>query len=43
MSLGGSLIVPGDIDIEFLKEFRILIEKYISKGYKFVIYCGGIS
>ena len=41
MSLGGSLIVPGDIDIEFLKEFRILIEKYISKGYKFVIYCGG--
>lgn len=41
MSLGGSLIVPLDIDVEFLKKFKILIEKYISKGYRFVIFCGG--
>jgi len=41
LSLGGSLIVPDDIDIIFLKNFRETIEKYIKKGYKFVIYCGG--
>lgn len=41
LSLGGSLIFPKDIDTEFLKNFRKTIEKYVGKGYKFVIYCGG--
>ena len=41
LSLGGSLIVPNDIDINFLKNFKKTIEKYINKDYKFVIYCGG--
>jgi len=41
VSLGGSLIVPDDIDINFLKSFKKVIDKYIKKGCKFVIYCGG--
>jgi len=41
LSLGGSLIAPKDLDVRFLKEFKKTIEKFIKKGYKFVIYCGG--
>lgn len=42
MSLGGSLIVPKKIDIEFLKEFKRVLLKN-TKKYKFVIVCGGGS
>ncbi len=41
MSLGGSVIVPESVDIGFLKDFKKTIEKYVGKGYKFAIYCGG--
>lgn len=41
ISLGGSLIVPDEIDYEFLKKFKHLIEEQIKKGYKFVIITGG--
>ena len=41
ISLGGSLIVPEDVDSKFLRNFKKIIEKYIKKGYKFVIFCGG--
>jgi uridylate kinase len=41
ISLGGSLIVPNEIDWEFLKKFKELIERYIEKGYKFIIITGG--
>ena len=41
ISLGGSVIVPDKIDIKFLKNFKKIIEKFIRKNYKFVIYCGG--
>lgn len=41
ISLGGSLIVPDNIDVEFLKGFKAVIEKHIKKGNKFVIICGG--
>jgi len=41
LSLGGSLIAPDKIDTIFLKNFKKTIEKYIKKGFKFVIYCGG--
>jgi len=43
LSLGGSLIAPDRIDIDFLKKFRKTIERYIKKNYKFVIVCGGGS
>ncbi len=39
ISLGGSLIVPEDIDVEFLKEFRELLSKF--PNYYFIIAPGG--
>lgn len=41
ISLGGSLIVPGEIDWKFLKDFRQTIIAEIKKGRKFVIITGG--
>jgi len=40
LSLGGSLIVPEDIDTKFLAKFQSLILKYI-KRKNFIILCGG--
>lgn len=42
LSLGGSLIVPEQIDSKFLRAFRKVINKN-TKNYKFVIVCGGGS
>ncbi len=41
LSLGGSLIAPDDIDIIFLKNFKNTIGRFVKKGFKFVIICGG--
>lgn len=41
LSLGGSLIAPDKIDIDFLKKFKKAIEKFAKKNHKFVIVCGG--
>jgi uridylate kinase len=41
ISLGGSLIVPENIDVDFLKSFRDLIISYVKKGRRFVIITGG--
>lgn len=41
ISLGGSLIVPEEIDTEFLKDFKNLILEHVSMGKKFVIITGG--
>lgn len=41
ISLGGSLIVPDEIDWKFVKNFKALIEGQIKKGYKFIIITGG--
>ncbi|MAG39276.1 UMP kinase [Candidatus Woesearchaeota archaeon] len=41
ISLGGSLIVPDEIDVVFLKKFKSLIEKYVKKGFRFVLMAGG--
>jgi len=40
MSLGGSLIAPDKLDLEFLKKFKQLILKF-SKKNRIVIICGG--
>ncbi|MBM3234651.1 UMP kinase [Candidatus Pacearchaeota archaeon] len=42
ISLGGSLIVPDEIDTNFLEKFRQVIRKH-EKNYRFVIVCGGGS
>ena len=41
LSLGGSLIVPDEIDYKFVKKFKSLIEKKVADGNKFIIVCGG--
>ncbi len=41
MSLGGSLIVPDEVDAEFLKRFRDFVLKQVKKGRKFVLITGG--
>lgn len=40
ISLGGSVIVPKDLDMMFLRDFAKLIKKY-KKKHKFSIVCGG--
>jgi uridylate kinase len=41
LSLGGSLIVPEEVDTAFLKKFKKLILSQIEKGKSFVIVTGG--
>ncbi|NQU98184.1 UMP kinase [Candidatus Woesearchaeota archaeon] len=41
LSLGGSLIVPDRVDFDYLKKFKHVIERFISRGFRFVIVCGG--
>src|SRR3990167_6102037 len=41
ISLGGSLIIPEEIDVDFLKDFKALILSKIEEGKKFVIITGG--
>ncbi len=43
ISLGGSLINPGEIDVPFLKNLRALILAQIKKGNKFILITGGGS
>jgi uridylate kinase len=42
ISLGGSLIIPDEINVSFLKNFKKTILKN-SRKYKFIIVCGGGS
>ena len=41
LSFGGSLVAPDQIDWQFLKKFKALLEKQIAKGQKFVLIVGG--
>jgi len=41
ISLGGSLIVPDEIDWAFVKSFKEIIKKQIVKGSRFIIITGG--
>lgn len=42
LSLGGSLIIPEDINLKVLKEFKKVILKNSNK-FKFIVVCGGGS
>ena len=42
LSLGGSLIVPQEIDWKFLKSFKEIL-LHNSRHFKFVVVCGGGS
>jgi uridylate kinase len=41
ISLGGSLIVPDEIDTVFLNSFASMIKEYAEKGFRFVLITGG--
>lgn len=41
LSVGGSLIVPDQIDTAFLTNFKNLITRNIKSGFSFAIICGG--
>ncbi len=41
VSLGGSVVIPKNIDFNFLKKFRELILKEVKNGKKFIIFGGG--
>jgi uridylate kinase len=41
ISLGGSLVVPDQINEKFLKVFRALLVTYIKKGCRFILIVGG--
>jgi uridylate kinase len=42
LSLGGSLIIPNEIDSKFINKFKKIILQHTRK-YKFIIVCGGGS
>jgi len=42
LSLGGSLIIPNDVNLKYLKRFRKVLIKNKEK-YKFIVICGGGS
>ena len=41
VSVGGSLIVPDQIDVHFLQSLKACIERHIHNGFRFVIITGG--
>jgi uridylate kinase len=41
ISLGGSIIVPDEIDSKFIKNFRNVIMEFVKKGFCLVIVTGG--
>ena len=41
ISLGGSLITPHHIDIDFISSFVHLVSEYTASGFKFIIITGG--
>lgn len=41
ISLGGSIVMPGKVNIRFLKVFRELIIRQTRKGFRFIIIVGG--
>lgn len=41
ISVGGSLICPDNIDVDFLKRFKEIINKHVKKGKRFILITGG--
>jgi uridylate kinase len=41
IALGGSVVYPGEIDTEFLRQFKTFIFKFIRRKRRFVIVVGG--
>ncbi len=43
ISVGGSLLVPGEIDIQFITNLRKFVFSYLQEGMRFVLVTGGGS
>lgn len=41
ISLGGSILVPDEIDCEYIRQFKTFIEGQIEKGFSFILVTGG--
>lgn len=41
ISLGGSLIVPDEVDVKFLTNFKKVILNFVKRGSKVILICGG--
>ena len=41
ISLGGSLVVPDEVSVKFLADFKRLVENETRKGSRFIIITGG--
>jgi len=41
LSVGGSIIIPNNMNLKFLKKFKKLLKKFVKKGWKIGIVCGG--
>jgi uridylate kinase len=41
LSIGGSLIAPDQIDVDFLRKIKAVLERKVEQGNKFVIVAGG--
>jgi len=41
ISLGGSIIIPEEVDVLFVNEFVKTIKEYVAQGFSFVIITGG--
>ena len=41
ISLGGSLVVPEEIQVDFLRAFQKLIEQQLRRGQRFILIIGG--
>jgi uridylate kinase len=41
ISLGGSVLYPDKLDIEYIRQFEVFIRSFVKQGYKFIIVTGG--
>src|SRR3989338_1637682 len=41
IALGGSVVAPDGIDLEFLEKFRAFLQKFVRRGARFLIVIGG--
>src|SRR3989344_638803 len=42
ISLGGSLIIPDEVDVSYLKKLKVVLKKHL-KNYDLIVVCGGGS
>lgn len=41
ISMGGSLLIPKDIDVSFIKDLKTLVQHFTNDGYQIVLVIGG--